>query len=226
MLGELRLDVLHRLISAGHFLLFGVAYAVKQPLYRTGALALVGVYSLIAWLAALRRYRPVPIRPPPSSPAPPRAMSSSWGVASCTPAARRGALLSEWKRDPTSLRERFDADRDGEVKPRGIGQGPRGRTARGRSPPPGVQPAGGTPSLACPGRRPALPPVEPRSAGAGPRLPVLGLAARHRADRGRLGIIAPRRRAGALKHGPHGRRAARFEPAPTALCASRMILLS
>ena len=57
MLGELRLEVLHRLISAGHLLLFGVAYAVKQPLYRTGALALVGVCSLIAWLAALRRYR-------------------------------------------------------------------------------------------------------------------------------------------------------------------------
>ena len=57
MLGELRLEVLHRLISAGHFLLFGVAYAVKQPLYRTGALVLVGVCSLVAWLAALRRYR-------------------------------------------------------------------------------------------------------------------------------------------------------------------------
>jgi hypothetical protein len=57
MLGELRLDVLHRLMSAGHFLLFGVAYAVKQPRYRTGALALVSVCSLIAWLAALRRYR-------------------------------------------------------------------------------------------------------------------------------------------------------------------------
>jgi len=57
MLGELRLDFVHRLISAGHLLLFGVAYAVKQPLYRTGALALVGVCSLIAWLAALRRYR-------------------------------------------------------------------------------------------------------------------------------------------------------------------------
>ncbi len=57
MLGELRLEVLHRLISAGHFLLFGIAYAVKQPLYRTGALTLVGVCSLVAWLAALRRYR-------------------------------------------------------------------------------------------------------------------------------------------------------------------------
>jgi hypothetical protein len=57
MLGELRLEVLHRLISAGHFLLFGVAYAVKQPLYPTGALVLVGVCSLVAWLAALRRYR-------------------------------------------------------------------------------------------------------------------------------------------------------------------------
>jgi hypothetical protein len=29
--------------------------------------------------------------------------------------AEVGALLSEWKRDPTNLRERFDADRDGEV---------------------------------------------------------------------------------------------------------------
>ena len=29
--------------------------------------------------------------------------------------AEVGALLSEWKRDPASLRERFDADRDGEV---------------------------------------------------------------------------------------------------------------
>jgi len=217
MLGELRLDVLHRLISAGHFLLFGVAYAVKQPLYRTGALALVGVCSLIAWLAALRRYRLVADTPTsliasaaqgyvelvgrcelhPGSPAlgylsgPPcvwyrcavsRRTSEGWSSTSrerssdtfllrdasgtcvvdpnhaeITGARRRswiqgeyrydldflapgdplyalgelatlggtfgpfdrraevGALLSEWKRDPTILKERFDTDRDGEV---------------------------------------------------------------------------------------------------------------
>ena len=217
MLGELRLEVLHRLISAGHFLLFGVAYAVKQPLYRTGALVLVGVCSLIAWLAALRRYRLVADTPTsliasaaqgyvelvgrcelhPGSPAlgylsgPPcvwyrcavsRRTSEGWSSTSrerstdtfllrdasgtcvvdpdhaeVTGARRRswiqgeyrydleylapgdplyalgelatlggtvgpfdrraevGALLSEWKRDPASLKERFDADRDGEV---------------------------------------------------------------------------------------------------------------
>ena len=217
MLGELRLEVLHCLMSAGHFLLFGVAYAVKQPLYRTGALALVGVCSLIAWLAALRRYRLVADTPTslvasaaqgyvelvgrcelhPGSPAlgylsgPPcvwyrcavsRRTSQGWSSTSrerstdtfllrdasgtcvvdpdhaeVTGARKRswtlgeyrydleylapgdplyalgelatlggtrgpfdkraevGALLSEWKRDPDGLRERFDADRDGEV---------------------------------------------------------------------------------------------------------------
>ncbi|MGH8576434.1 MAG: hypothetical protein ACREXX_04945 [Gammaproteobacteria bacterium] len=217
MPGELRLEVLHRLISAGHFLLFGIAYAVRQPLYRTGALALVGVCSLVAWLAALRRYRLVADTPTsliasaaqgyvelvgrcelhPDSPAlgylsgPPcvwyrcavsRRTSEGWSSTSrerstdtfllrdasgicvvdpdhaeVTGAHRRswiqgeyrydldylapgdplyalgelatlggppgpldrraevGALLSEWKRDPASLRERFDIDRDGEV---------------------------------------------------------------------------------------------------------------
>ncbi|MGQ0594309.1 MAG: hypothetical protein ACT4QB_17175 [Gammaproteobacteria bacterium] len=217
MLGELRLEVLHRLISAGHLLLFGVAYVVRQPLYRTGALALVGICSLVAWLAALRRYRLVADTPTsliasaaqgyvelvgrcelhPGSPAlgylsgPPcvwyrcvvsRRTSEGWSSTSherssdtfllrdasgtcvvdpdhaeVTGARRRswvqgeyryaldylapgdplyalgqlttlggtlgtfdrraevGALLSEWKREPSSLGERFDLDRDGEV---------------------------------------------------------------------------------------------------------------
>ncbi|MGH8585800.1 MAG: hypothetical protein ACREWE_06350 [Gammaproteobacteria bacterium] len=32
MLGERRLEVLHRLISAGHFLLFGVAWRAAQAM--------------------------------------------------------------------------------------------------------------------------------------------------------------------------------------------------
>ncbi len=56
VLGELWRDLLHRLISASHLALFGVAYAVRQPVYKAGALALIGMLSLIAWVSALRRY--------------------------------------------------------------------------------------------------------------------------------------------------------------------------
>ncbi len=56
-LGELQRELLYRLVSASHLMLFSVAYWVTQPVYRGGALALIGVLSLIAWLSALRRYR-------------------------------------------------------------------------------------------------------------------------------------------------------------------------
>jgi hypothetical protein len=45
--------------------------------------------------------------------------SASWrqsgGHEGLSIGAQRSGPLSEWKRDPTNLRERFDADRDGEV---------------------------------------------------------------------------------------------------------------
>lgn len=56
-LGEIRRELSQRLISAGHLLLLGIAYWIDPPVYRAGALALVGALSLVAWLAAVRRYR-------------------------------------------------------------------------------------------------------------------------------------------------------------------------
>src|SRR5918992_237440 len=55
-LGHFKVELLNRLISAGHLLLFPVVYLAPQLSHKIIALALAGLGSMVAWLAALRRY--------------------------------------------------------------------------------------------------------------------------------------------------------------------------
>ena len=55
-LGHFKAELLNRLISAGHLLLFPVVYLAPQLSHKIIVLALAGLGSLVAWLAALRRY--------------------------------------------------------------------------------------------------------------------------------------------------------------------------
>jgi hypothetical protein len=62
-LGHFKVELLNRLISAGHLLLFPVVYLAPQLSHKVIALALAGLGSLVAWLAAFRRYHLIAYTP-------------------------------------------------------------------------------------------------------------------------------------------------------------------